>query len=280
MMQLMWRNATNTFPHHLACGCGHPSLREALHALIRIDVAAVVHDAYGANAIVQNRTVVLYGFVRPAKPAVGGCDRNQTHLANLSLHKDVATQDAGSFGDATNSGGVLYIAVWAASLLFRCPYLKWSTGIELLLFIAVLYISSSLSSLYFSVETRFSTFPFTQSFFRLAAWRVSCTSEYPNPVQPLKEPKLTLSLPWVILIILCVLQTNNANQVEWTHIMATLSPPALHSIASVIGLKVVGAWLWRLVPLMSKLQRQESWRLNELMQLLHLLADQHVDRRW
>lgn len=50
-------------------------------------------------------------FVRPAKPAVGGFDRNQTHLANLSLHKDVATQDAGSFGDATNSGGVLYIAV-------------------------------------------------------------------------------------------------------------------------------------------------------------------------
>lgn len=89
-------------------------------------------------------------FVRPAKPAVGGFDRNQTHLANLSLHKDVATQDAGSFGDATNSGGVLYIAVWAASLLFRCPYsyLKWTTGIELLLFIAVLYISSSLSSLY------------------------------------------------------------------------------------------------------------------------------------
>ena len=111
MMQLMWRNATNTFPHHLAYGCGHPSLRKALHALIRTDVAAVVHNAYGANAIVQNRTVVLYGFVRPAKPAVGGCDRNQTHLANLSLHKDVATQDAGSFGDATNSGGILYIAV-------------------------------------------------------------------------------------------------------------------------------------------------------------------------
>lgn len=72
MMQLMWRNATNTFPHHLAYGCGHPSLRKALHALIRIDVSAVVNDAHGANAIVQNRTVVLYGFCKTGEACCGG----------------------------------------------------------------------------------------------------------------------------------------------------------------------------------------------------------------